>query len=276
MAKLGKINRLQVVKLVDFGAYLDAQDASTLLLPKRYLPADCAVGDWLDVFVYRDSEDELIATTAQPKAALGECAYLKVTDVNNAGAFLDWGLPKDLLVPYNEQHKPMEVGKSYVVTVLRDPHSDRLIGSSKLSRHLSETSRQFKPHQAVDLLVCGRTDMGYKTVINHTHLGLLFRDDAFKPLRYGQRIAGFIKTIRADQKIDVSLQLPAGVGRKDLAEQIIDHLRSQGGTSTLTDKAAPDDIYHVFSVSKKNYKKALGALYKAKRILIEEDRIVLL
>lgn len=276
MAKLGKMNRLQVVKLVDFGAYLDAQEFSTILLPKRYLPADCAVGDWLDVFIYRDSEDELIATTVQPKVMLGECAYLKVTDVNNAGTFLDWGLPKDLLVPYNEQHKPMEVGKSYVVTVLRDAHSDRLIGSSKLNRHLSETSRHFKPNQAVDLLICGRSDMGYKAVVNNTHLGLIFRDDAFKPLKYGQRIQGFIKSIRADHKIDLSLQLSAGVGRKDLTEQIVDYLRSQGGTSTLTDKAAPDDIYHLFNVSKKNYKKALGALYKQKRILIEEDRIVLL
>jgi predicted RNA-binding protein (virulence factor B family) len=276
MAKIGKTNRLQVVKLEDFGAYLDAQEFATIFLPKRHLPNDCAVGDWLDVFIYRDSEDELVATTVKPKAQLGECAYLKVTDVSNAGAFLDWGLPKDLLVPYNEQHKPMEVGKSYVVTVLRDAHSDRLIGSSKLSKHLSETSNRFKPHQQVDLLICGRSDMGSKAVINNTHLGLIFRDDAFKPLKYGQRVPGYIKNIRSDGKIDLSLQLPAGMARQDLAEQIVAHLQANGGMSGLTDKAAPDDIYHHFNVSKKTYKKALGTLYKQKRISISDDRITLL
>lgn len=275
MTKIGKMNHLQVVKLVDFGVYLDAEEFSTVLLPKRYAPEGCAVGDWLDVFIYLDSEDDLIATTLTPKAMLGECAYLKVTDVNDAGAFLDWGLPKDLLVPYNEQHKPMEVNKSYVVTLQLDAGTDRLFASSKLNRYLEETSHGFKPQQAVDLLICGRSDMGYKAVVNHTHLGLIFRDDAFKPLKYGQRLQGYIKELRADKKLDLSLQLPAGAARQDLGEQIIAHLQANGGTSTLTDKAAPDDIYHHFNVSKKNYKKALGALFKQKRIVIGKDEIKL-
>ena len=273
MASIGKMNRLQVVKLVDFGVYLDAGEFSTVLLPKRYLPEGCALGDWLDVFIYLDSEDEIIATTLTPKVMVGQCAYLKVKDLNDTGAFLDWGLPKDLLVPYSEQHKPMEVDKSYVVSVQLDTQTNRLVASSKLNRYLLETAHDFKPQQAVELLICGRSDMGYKAVVNHEYLGLIFRDDAFKPLRYGQRLQGYIKGIRADKKIDVSLQLPAGAARQDLGEQIIAHLKAEGGTSTLTDKAAPDDIYHHFNVSKKNYKKALGALFKQKRILIEPDRI---
>lgn len=276
MATIGKMNHLQVVKQVDFGVFLDGGEFSTVLLPKRYVPEGCSVGDWLNVFLYRDSEDDIIATTLRPKVMLGECAYLKVSDVNNAGAFLDWGLPKDLLVPYNEQHKPMEVGKSYVVTVQRDSSTDRLIASSKLNKYLSETARHFRAQQAVDLLICGRSDMGYKAVVNHAHLGLIFRDDAFKPLKYGQSIGGYIKGVRTDGKLDLSLQLPAGIAREELTEQIIAFLKAQGGTSTLTDKAAPDDIYHHFNVSKKNYKKALGALFKQKRILIEEDSIRLL
>jgi predicted RNA-binding protein (virulence factor B family) len=273
MASIGKMNHLQVVKLVDFGLYLDADEFATVLLPKRYVPEGCAVGDWLDVFIYRDSEDEIIATTITPRVMVGQCAYLKVKDVNDAGAFLDWGLPKDLLVPYSEQYKPMEAGQSYVVAVQLDGATDRIVASSKLSKHLLETTHDLKPRQAVDLLVCGRSDMGYKAVVNNEYLGLIFRDDAFKPLRYGQRLQGYIKGIRADRKIDLSLQLPAGAGRQDLGEQIIAYLQAEGGTSTLTDKAAPDDIYHHFNVSKKNYKKALGALFKQKRILIEPDRI---
>ena len=276
MIQVGKFNRLAVVKLVNFGLYLDGGDAGNILLPKRYAPAEAAVGDMLDVFIYYDSEDQLIATNETPKVQVNECAYLKVIDINDAGAFLDWGLSKDLLVPYKEQHKPMELGKSYVVCVYQDIHTRRLVASSRLNRQLSEFSIYFKQDQPVDLLICGRSDMGYKAVINHTHLGLIFRDDAFKPLKYGAKIKGFIKSIRADKKIDLSLQLPPQQQRETLPEQIIAHLKAVGGTSTLTDKSAPDDIYHQFSVSKSNYKKALGQLYKDRRITIEKEKITLL
>lgn len=273
---IGRMNRLQVVKEVEFGVFLDGEHLDTILLPRRYVPEGCGIGDWLDVFLYMDSEDLLIATTLTPKAQVGECAYLKVTDVNAAGAFLDWGLPKDLLVPYGEQHKPMELGRSYVVHVYRDEYSDRLLASSRLSRHLSEKNVYFKAAQAVDLLICGRSEMGYKAVINHTHLGLIFKDEAFKPLSYGQRVPGFIKSIRSDSKIDLSLQPPAALGRDALTEQILAHLQSNGGTSTLTDKCSPQDIYRLFNVSKNNYRKALGKLYKEKKILIEPHQITLL
>jgi predicted RNA-binding protein (virulence factor B family) len=276
MVQIGKFNRLQVVKHVDFGVYLEGGKFGNILLPKRYVPEDVEVGDELEVFVYLDSEDEIIATTERPKVTVDECAYLKVIDVNRMGAFLDWGLPKDLLVPYNEQSHPMELDKSYVVYVYLDPYTNRIVASSRLSRHLQEESVDFKPQQAVKLLICGRSDMGYKAVINNTHLGLLFKDDAFKPLRYGSRTPGYIKSIRPDGKIDLSLQLPPIQQREQLTEQIIAHLEARGGESNLTDKSAPDDIYRQYNVSKGTYKKAIGSLYKAKRIVIEADRIRLL
>ena len=276
MVQIGKFNRLQVVKHVDFGLYLEGGTFGNILLPKRYAPEDAEIGDELEVFIYLDSEDEIIATTDRPKVTVGECAYLKVTDVNRVGAFLDWGLPKDLMVPFNEQSHPMELDKSYVVYVYLDPYTNRIVASSRLNRHLQEESLYFKPQQAVKLLICGRTDMGYKAVINNTHLGLLFKDDAFKPLRYGSKTPGYIKSIRPDRKIDLSLQLPPIQQREQLTEQIIAHLEARGGESNLTDKSAPDDIYRQYNVSKGTYKKAIGSLYKAKRIVIEADRIRLL
>lgn len=276
MLQVGKFNRLKVCKLVNFGVFLDGGSAGNILLPKRYLPDTVTIGDELDVFIYYDSEDQLIATTQTPKAQLGECAYLKVTDINDNGAFLDWGLAKDLMVPYNEQHKPMEIGKSYVVYIYQDIHSRRLVASSRLNRHLSEFSIYFKPLQEVDLLICGKSDMGYKAIINHTHLGLIFRDDAFKPLRYGAQIKGYIKSIRRDNKIDLSLQLPPEKQREELPERIIAHLKDNAGVSSLTDKSAPDNIYHQYGVSKSNYKKALGQLYKQKKIVLGKDEIRLM
>ena len=276
MAEIGKFNVLNVVKQVDFGVYLDGGEFDNILLPKRYVPEGTKVGDSVDVFIYADSEDILIATTVRPRATVGQCAYLKVTDVNDTGAFLDWGLPKDLLVPYKEQHKPFELGKSYVVYIYVDEYNDRLLASSRLSRHLSEEAMYFKADQKVKLLICGKSDMGFKAVVNHSYLGLIFRDDAFKPLKYGQKIDGYIKDVRDDKKINLSLQLPSGAGKKELTEQILDYLKAAGGSSAMTDKADPDDIYDIFNVSKKNYKKALGALYKQKRISITPGQISLL
>lgn len=269
MAEIGKFNVLNVVKQVDFGVYLDGGEFDNILLPKRYVPEGTKVGDSVDVFIYADSEDILIATTVRPRATVGQCAYLKVTDVNDTGAFLDWGLPKDLLVPYKEQHKPFELGKSYVVYIYVDEYNDRLLASSRLSRHLSEEAMYFKADQKVKLLICGKSDMGFKAVVNHSYLGLIFRDDAFKPVKYGQKIDGYIKDVRDDKKINLSLQLPSGAGKKELTEQIVDYLKAAGGSSGMTDKAEPDDIYDIFNVSKKNYKKALGALYKQKRASCE-------
>ena len=276
MAQVGKFNKLQVVKEVDFGVYLDGGELDTILLPKRYVPKDCEIGDWVDVFLYFDSEDLLIATTETPKVQVGQCELLKVIDINNAGAFMDWGLPKDLLVPYSEQHKPMEVGYSYVVYVFYDHDSDRIAASTRLQDHLAEESVWVKPKQAVNLLIAGRTDLGYKAVIDNRYLGLIFRGDAFRPLKIGERVAGFIKSIRPDGKIDLLISQATLQGDHALGEDIIRNLKTSGGVSLLTDKSDPDDIYRTFKVSKKKYKQALGTLYKSKRILLAPDKITLI
>ncbi len=275
MVQVGRFNKLEVVKEVDFGVYLDGGELGTILLPQRYMPEDCELGDWVDVFLYFDSEDLLIATTEKPRVEVGRCEMLKVIDINNAGAFMDWGLPKDLLVPYSEQLKPMEVGYSYVVYVFHDQDSDRIAASTRLQDYLAEESVWVKPRQAVDLLIAGRTDLGYKAVINDQYLGLIFRDDAFRPLKVGERLPGFIKGIRSDGKIDLVISQGTLQGDHDLGEKIIENLRASGGVSTLTDKSDPDEIYRAFKVSKKKYKQALGSLYRSKRILLSPEKIQL-
>ena len=264
MAEIGKINNLQVVKILDHGIYLDGGDLGEILMPRRYVPENCQVSDALDVFIYLDSADLLLATTETPYVMVGECAYLKVIDVNQAGAFMDWGLPKDLLVPYGEQISPLKIGQSYIAA------------TQKLDSHLSEEAQYFKPGQAVDILIFGKTELGYKAVINNTHIGLIYKNEVFQTLTHGEKLKGFIKTIREDRKIDLCLQLPGKDARDDLNTRILDHLKKNDGESTLTDKSSPDDIYQCFAVSKKNYKKAIGTLYKKRLIRIEDAKITLL
>lgn len=277
MLKIGQMNQMQVLKQVDFGIFLDGDKFGNILLPRRYVPVGVKLGDILDVFIYLDSEDCIIATTLTPKVMVGQCAFLEVKEVNAVGAFLDWGLPKDLLVPYNEQHKPMETGRSYVVNVFLDEHSSRITASSRLSLHLEERASGFKLQQPVDLLICGRSDLGFKAVINHTHLGLVFRDDAPRTLLYGEKLSGYIKEIREDKKIGLSLQpvVHNSAIRDELTEIILAHLRENNGISTLTDKSEPEEIFHQYRVSKGNYKNALSKLYKERKILIEKDKITL-
>ncbi len=271
MLEIGKYNRLAVSTQVDFGVYLAAGGYGEILLPRRYVPADTQVGDELDVFIYLDSEDRLIATTEQPLAQVGECAYLKVVDSSRHGAFLNWGLPKDLLVPRNEQERPMEVGKSYVVYIYLDERTESIIGSTRLPRHLSELGYYYQPEQAVDLLIYGRSELGFKAVVGHTHLGLLYAAEVFQPLRIGQRVPGFIKQIRPDRKIDLTLQLATPVVEDALTQQILDHLKAHGGHSDFTDKTSPERIYAEFHVSKAHFKRALGALYKQKKIVLSPN-----
>jgi len=275
MVEIGKINNLQVVKILDHGIYLDGEELGEILMPSRYVPDNCEVGDELEVFIYLDSADLLLATTETPYVMVGECAYLKVVDVNQAGAFLDWGLPKDLLVPYGEQISPLKIGQSYTVLVYLDENTNRIAATQKLDSRLSEEAQYFKPGQAVDLLIFGKTELGYKTVINNTHIGLIYKNEVFKTLTHGEKLKGFIKTIREDRKIDLCLQLPGKDARDDLNTRILNHLKKNNGESTLTDKSSPDDIYQCFAVSKKNYKKAIGMLYKKRLILIEKDKIKL-
>lgn len=276
MAAVGRFNRLTIKKQVDFGVYLDDGEMGSILLPRRYVPDNAQVGDTLQVFVYFDSDDCLIATTQSPKIQCGQSALLTVKDVNKVGAFMDWGLMKDLLVPYSEQHRPFEEGQKYVVTAYTDPHSGRILASSKLHRHLKETAHHFEPLTPCELLVFGKTEMGYKVVIDNCYLGLVFRDEAFKPLKYGQRLSGYIKGSRPDGKLDVLLQLPAGVGREELSQRILAYIQAQGGVSLITDKSPPEEIYQLFNVSKSNYKKAIGGLLKQGKIRLGVNDIQLI
>lgn len=277
MLKIGQMNQLQVIKQVDFGIFLDGGKFGNILLPRRYVPTSAKIGDTLDVFIYLDSDDCIIATTLTPKVMVGECAFLEVKEVNAVGAFLDWGLPKDLLVPYNEQHKPMEAGRSYVVSVFLDPHTSRITASSRLSRHLEERASGLKAQQEVELLICGRSDLGFKAIINHTHLGLIFRDDAPRTLLLGEKLTGYIKEIRDDRKIGLSLRPPISNSkiRDELTDIILAHLKENNGTSTLTDKSEPEEIYQQYKVSKGIYKNALSKLYKERKILITKEKISL-
>lgn len=275
MVNIGKNNKLQILKEVSFGLYLDGGGVE-ILLPKRYVPKDYKIHDFLDVFVYIDSENRLIATTETPYAKVDECAYLKVVSVNDIGAFVDWGLMKDLLVPHNEQVQPLVKGKSYTVYVYLDHETDRIAASVKLRNFLNETSVYYKEGQPVDLLVCAQTDLGYRAVINNTHLGIIYENEVFQEISMGQKLTGYIKTVREDKKIDISLQRPAKEERDGLMINILDDLKQRGGSSDLTDKSPPDAIYRQFSVSKKNYKKALGRLYKQRLIKIDKKQISLL
>jgi hypothetical protein len=227
------------------------------------------------VFLYNDSEDRIIATTLKPKTQVGACAYLKVVSTDRFGAFLDWGLPKDLLVPFSEQQNPMQQGYSYSVYVFVDEETRRIAASTRLEQHLSVDVSSLKPRQEVDLLIYGKSDLGFKAIINNTHLGQLFEDETFQRLHFGEQVRGYIRQVRADGKIDLMLQLPSELTRDDLGNSIVEHLRQHDGVSTLTDKSPPEDIYQAFGVSKASYKKALGQLYKNRQILIEKHQITL-
>jgi len=272
---IGKFNQLKVVKSTEHGVYLDAMDGDQILLPNRDVPEGLEIGDCIDVFVYFDSDDRLIATTVTPKAQVGSCAFLKVIDTNRVGAFLDWGLAKDLLVPFSEQQQRMQVGSTYVVYVFYDHQTDRIVATSKLRRHLDEQSPWLKPQQAVELIVYDKTELGYKAVIDNQYLGLIFHPDAFRPLHIGERLPGFVKAIRPDGKIDLIISQHSAQGDNQLESQILKHLKQRGGKSQITDKSAPEIIYREFKVSKKKYKNALGALYKKRQILIAADAISL-
>lgn len=273
--RIGEINTLKVLHANEDGFVLDGGNKGEVFLAAARAPDSCTAGLKLEVFVYPENDGKLVATCNTPAAQVGECALLKAINVTTAGAFMDWGIQKDLLVPVSQQLSPMEEGKSYVVYLLLDPQK-RIIGSSKLHRYLDERAKDMAPGQQVELLIVGETDLGYKAVINGSHLGLLFKDEVFRKLKPGDRTMGFIKTIREDRKIDLSLRKRGKQSRQELTDRILSHLADNDGTSTLTDYSPPDEIYRQFSVSKGDYKKALGALYKQRKISVAKDRITLL
>ena len=275
MAAIGRYNSLQVTKYTDFGLYLDGGADGEILLPKRYIPKgeELEVGDWLNVFVYLDSEDRLIATTQKPKVQVGGFASLKVAEINRVGLFLDWGLPKDLLLPHSEEKRPLQVGDYCVVYVYLDQRTRRITATARLDRYLDKTPARYSPGQEVDLLVVEQTDMGFKAIINNEHWGLIHNNEVFKFLRSGMRERGFIREVRADGKISLSLQPVGREAASSLSEQILAKLREAGGQLPLSDKSSPEQISSLFGVSKGNFKKAIGGLYKQGQIVIEADGI---
>ncbi len=275
MVEIGKFNSLRVVKELNFGVYLDGGESGEILLPKRYVPENCSQGDIVEVFVYKDSEDRIIATTEKPYVVVGDYALLKVVSVNEVGAFLDWGLMKDLLVPFREQGERMEEGKSYIVHVYFDEKSERLAASSNLAKFLNKIPPEYEEGQEVSLLVCNETEIGYRAIIDKSHWGMIYKNEVFQPLKIGQTIRGFVKKVRDDGKIDLSLQKAGYENIDDFTEIIINRLEKAGGYIAVTDKSTPETIYRLFGMSKKSYKKAVGALYKKKVIDIENNGIKL-
>lgn len=272
MLHIGEWNKLKVVKDVDFGLYLDDTEDGEILLPNRYVPEDATVGDELEVFIYSDSEDRLIATTEGPIATVGQFALLKVKSVERVGAFLDWGLLKDLLLPYREQSRELHVGDSVLVYIYLD-NTERICASMRIERHIEKSPGDYQPGQKVELMIAGKTELGYKAIIDGRHFGVIFANEVFQPLRQGQIVEGFIKQVRPDGKIDLSLQKTGHTAGDDIAPKIIDMLKQKGGFLAITDKTAPETIYRLFGASKKKFKIALGGLYKNRKIVIGDDGI---
>lgn len=277
MAILGKRNTLSIVRESTPGLYLDGGELGEILLPGRYIPAYLKPKDQLDVFVYRDSEDRLVATTEIPLATVGEFAALKVVSINDrVGAFLDWGLAKDLLLPFREQEKPVRVGQRIVVFVYLDPKSERIVASTRLRRHLSQDRPLYRNSQPVELLITGASPLGYQAIVENAHSGLLYRDNIATPLQIGQKLKAFVRNIRPDDQIDLSLDASGYKRVAPLTEQIVAALEKNGGKLAFDDNSSPEAIRQKFSVSKKAFKQALGKLYKARRIGFTNPGITLL
>jgi uncharacterized protein len=271
MIQIGKINTLKVASRVASEIYLASPTSAKVLLVDRK-PPPCQVGDNLEVFVYVDMDGHLAASSIIPNALVNELAWLKVVSVNRVGAFLDWGLPKDLLVPFGEQHQELEVGQSYLVKLFLDPQN-RILATTKIDKLLADEGVDFTAGQKVSLLIADRTDLGIKAIVNDSHWGMLYPNELFQPVQKGQKLEGYIKRIREDHKIDLTLHQP-GYGKvEELTDIILARLKDNQGFLELSDKSPPETIYTAFGVSKKVFKQAIGALYKQKLILIDKAGI---
>ena len=271
--KLGKYNQLEVVKTVDFGVYLDGGDDGEILLPSRYVPEGCKPGDVLNVFIYLDNEERLVATTLEPYVQVGEFACLEVAWVNEYGAFLDWGLMKDLFVPFREQKMKMQKGHRYVVHAHVDEDSYRIMASAKVERYLSKELPEYQLGEEVEVMAWQKTDLGYKVIVDNKFGGLVYQKEIFKPLEPGMRMQAFVRQVREDGKIDLTLQKDGLQKVGDFAEILLQYIKDNGGHTSLNDKSAAEDIYDTFGVSKKTFKKAVGDLYKKRLIVLVEDGI---
>ena len=270
--KIGEFNELRINRTVDFGAYLIDDDTHEVLLPKRYLTPDMKVGDNIRVFVYHDSENRPVATTEVPHAVVGDFALLRVKAVNKVGAFLDWGLTaKDLLVPFSEQRVDMKVGRSYIVRVYLDEASGRIVASAKLNKFLNRTEPDYYHRERVQVLVVQRSDLGYRVIVDNAHWGQIYQNDTYQDVNIGDRLTGFVKQVRPDGKVDVTLAKIEKMRVDDLAGRIEQYLESHSGEMSLTDKSTPEEINSVFQCSKKDFKKALGLLYKQQKVTLGDS-----
>lgn len=276
MLNIGNYNTLRIIKILSFGAYLDGGEGKEILLPTRYVPDGAQVGDEVKVFIYHDNEGRLIATTLHPNAVVGEFAFMQVKSVNTTGAFLDWGLMKDLLVPYKEQKLTMREGKWYLVYVRLDHVTGRVMASARIEKFLNNIPPKYKFNQEVDLLVADDTEIGYKVIVNNLHWGMVYHNQVFQRLEKGEHLKGYVKEIREDDKLDISLA-PLGYQKVDgVAQTILQALQVQNGFLPVHDKSDPEVIYSLFRCSKKAFKQAIGALYRQHRIALEPDGIRLI
>lgn len=276
MIKLGHTNRLPISRIGAYDIYLDGGDSGEVLLTDSDVD-EPVVGDKLEVFVYIDADDTLIGTTTIPRVVAGSCAALSVVALTHNGAFLNWGLKSDLFVPRSEQLGEMSVGTRCVAYAMLDKTNDRMIASTRLYKYLQdENSDTFKKNQRVDLLVCQKTDLGYKAVVNGTHLGVLYSSEVFTDIQVGDEVQGYIKEPREDKKIDLILQQPGASARTDAEIKILNYLKKHSGESRLTDKSPPEEIYKTFGISKKAFKNAVGGLYKNRLVSLSKEKITLI
>lgn len=273
MAEIGRYNKLKVNKEVPFGIYLDGGEHGEILMPTRYVPQGCKIDDEIDAFIYLDSEDRIIATTEKPHAIVGDFAFLQAVAVSKMGAFLDWGLPKDLFVPFREQKQNMEEGKWYLVFVYFDFESKRIVASAKIEKFLDNTIPDYTIGQEVDLIIINESDLGFNAIVDQRHTGVLYKNEVFQPLSKGDKIKGYIKKIREDEKIDLFIQKPGYAKVDAVSQNILDKLKQSNGYIAVTDKSEPEEISSLFQISKKTFKKAIGSLYKDRYIIIEEKGI---
>lgn len=271
--ELGKYNQLEVVKTVDFGVYLDGGDDGEILLPTRYVPEGCQPGDMVNVFIYLDNEERLIATTLQPKVQVGEFACLEVAWVNEFGAFLDWGLMKDLFVPFREQKMKMLKGHRYIVHAHVDEDSYRIMASAKVERYLSKEMPPYNAGDEVEVMAWQRTDLGYKVIVDNKFGGLVYQKEIFKSLEPGMKLTAYVRQVREDGKIDLTLQKDGFQKVDDFSAVLLQYIKDHDGYTPLNDKSAAEDIYDAFGVSKKTFKKAVGDLYKRRLVVLEADGI---
>lgn len=272
--KIGQINRLAVTKVMDFGLLLFAGDYGSVLLAKNEAPQQAQVGDELAVFLYFDTDQQLVATTQKPIAQVGEWGLMKIVGINQVGAFVDWGIKeKDLLIPFSEQRRRFNAGETILVYVYSDKASGRIVGTTKFNKWLDKTPAHYEPNQAVELLIAEKSELGFKAIINGEHWGMIFSSDVFGRLYVGKKLTGYIKHIREDGKIDLALQKIGREKRLDLGEHILQRLAEQNGFLALSDKSSPEAIFAAFGTSKGTFKKTIGSLYKQGVIAIEENGI---